>query len=99
MTLSVQYICLVTEDELETFHCLCAEDRVTQQRKQLGGEEGRGGGEGRRGGEGGEEGEGEGRGRGKCVGCTNWLTTLHTHLDSCISSVGMGPHHKSFCNL
>ena len=37
MTLSVEYICLVTEDELETFNCLCAEDRVTQQREQLGG--------------------------------------------------------------
>ena len=44
MTLSVQYICLITEDEHETFDCLCAEDRVTQQRKQLGGEERRGGG-------------------------------------------------------
>ena len=89
MTLSVQYICLVTEDEHETFDCLCAEDRVTQQRKQLGGEERRRG-EGR---------GGRGEGEGKCIGCTNWLTTLHTHLDSCISSVGMGPHHKSFCNL
>ena len=42
MTLSVQYICLVTEDELETLSHLCAEDRVTQQREQLGGEGGRG---------------------------------------------------------
>ena len=65
MTLSVQYICLVTEDEHETFDCLCAKDWVTQQRKQLGGEEGReeeerrggrrrGGEEGREGGGGGE---------------------------------------------
>ena len=53
MTLSVQYICLITEDEHETFDCLCAEDRVTQQRKQLGGEERRRG-EGREGGGGGE---------------------------------------------
>ena len=37
MTLSVEYIRLVTEDKLETFDCLCAEDRVTQQREQLGG--------------------------------------------------------------
>ena len=39
MTLSVQYICLVTEDELETLGHLCAEDRITQQREHLGGEE------------------------------------------------------------
>ena len=77
MTLSVEYICLVTEDKLETFDCLCAEDRVTQQREQL---------------------EGEGRGE-MCVSCTNWLTTLHTHLDTCVSSEGVGSHHKSFCNL
>ena len=43
MTLSVQYIRLIMEDELETFGCLCAEDWVTQQREQLGGGEGRGG--------------------------------------------------------
>ena len=65
MTLSVQYICLVTEDELETLSHLCAEDRVTQQREQLGGE--------------GEEGVGsEGRGERGEISCTNRLTTLHT---------------------
>ena len=43
MTLSVQYIRLVTEDELETLGHLCAEDRITQQREHLGEErDGRG---------------------------------------------------------